>query len=770
MTNRNTGQRSVEIFQIGRTAPRADARAKVTGREKYAADLYSKDQLWAGVKRAGIAHAKLLHIDTGKARQLPGIVTVLTHKDIKGSNRQGVARKDQPVLVDDRIRHTGDAVALVVAENLPDLKKAIDLITFTTDPLPGIFTLEAALDKNAPLIHPDQPDGNILLQGELETGDGAGALEDCDFVVESSFTVARQEHAYLETECGFAVYREGVLEITASTQTPFRDRSETADALGLALDKVRIIAPYLGGAFGGKDGITVQTLLGLAALDCPDRPIKMWWNREESLTSSAKRHRAELNYRLGADRDGTFKALQVEVDFDTGPYDHLGGVVLALGLEHAGGPYRIPHTRIRGRSIYTNNPVGGAFRGFGVPQVAAAMEQVVDMMAVKTGLSPLAIRRKNGVRRGDKNPLGVTLQTSTGLLDCLREIEQHPFSQKAETWKKNTPPGKLRGVGIAAVMHGMGYGPMIPDTANAKLELSREGKFKIYCGVVDMGQGNATTYQQIAGDILNQDQSGLELIQPDTSRTLNSGSSSASRTTYTFGNALIGAARNFRKRLCQKAADRMMITDWREFALLPGVIRHLPSGREITLQQMALLMSPDERIITQRFRAPVNREQPTKQLNLKLHGIPHLIFSYGVHLAAVEIDQLTGAVAVLKYITFTDCGTLINPQLFEQQMQGGIAQGIGYALYEDLKVEKGVVLTPDFATYIIPGSQDLPRMSCKAIHQPEASGPYGLKGVGEIAIDAPRPTVANAVADACGSRCRDFPLTAERLLKALEKE
>ena len=758
---------STEIFQIGRTAPRADARAKVTGREKYAADYYSENQLWAGVKRAGIAHADLLEIELDAAGKLPGIVKVLTSKDVKGSNRQGVARKDQPVLVDDKIRHAGDAVALVVAESREQLKKALNLITFKSEALPEIFTMAAALAEDAPAIHADHPDGNTLLSGKLETGTGADALAECEVVVGASFRVARQEHAYLETECGFALYRDEILEITASTQTPFRDRSETAEALGLKLDQVRIIAPYCGGAFGGKDGITVQTLLGLAALNCPDRPIKMVWEREESFSAGAKRHRAELKFSLGADRDGTFKALQVNVDFDTGPYDHLGGVVLALGLEHAGGPYRIPNTLIEGRSIYTNNPVGGAFRGFGVPQVATAMEQIVDMVAEKTGLSPLAIRLKNGVQRGDKNPLGVTLQTSTGLLDCLKEVEKHPLLQEAEIWKESAPPDKFRGIGIAAVMHGMGYGPTVPDTANAKLELSREGKFKIYCGVVDMGQGNATTYQQIVGDLLNQDFSRLELIQPDTDQTLPSGSSSASRTTYTFGNALIGAAKIMQQRLCQRAADIMMVTDEQEFTLLPGILRHLPSGKDIPLQELVQFLQPDERIVTNRFRAPVNSEQPTADPGLKLHGIPHLIFSYGVHLAAVEIDRLTGAIAVKKYLAVTDCGNLINPQLFEQQMQGGIAQGIGYALYEDLKVEKGLVKTPDFATYIIPGSLDVPRMCCEAVRQPELSGPFGLKGVGEIAIDAPLPTIANAVADACGVRIHDFPLTAEKLLTAL---
>ncbi|MBN2809516.1 MAG: xanthine dehydrogenase family protein molybdopterin-binding subunit [Deltaproteobacteria bacterium] len=759
-----------EIFPIGKAAPRADARAKVTGTEKYAADYYAADQLWAGIKRAGMAHARLLEINLDKARELAGVVAVLTHKDVQGSNRQGVARKDQPVLVDDKIRHAGDAIALVVAENRALLKKALELITFTCEPLPEIFTMAAALAEGAPLLHADHPDGNILLQGRLETGQGAAALKECAIVIESSFALARQEHAYLETECGFAIYQDHKLEIAASTQTPFRDRAEIAEALGLEVENVRVIAPYCGGAFGGKDGITVQTLLGLAALNAPGRAIKMWWEREESFNFGAKRHRAELHYQLGCDRDGTFKALSVEVDFDTGPYDHLGGVVLALGLEHAGGPYRIPHTQIQGRAIYTNNPIGGAFRGFGVPQVAAAMEQMVDMAAVRTGLSPLAIRLKNGVKRGDRNPLGVTLQTSTGLLDCLRQIEQDPLRHEAEKWKAQAPPGKLRGVGIAAVMHGMGYGPTVPDTAHAKLALSREGRFKIYCGVVDMGQGNATTYQQIAGDLLNQDFAHLELILPDTDQTLPSGSSSASRTTYTFGNALIGACEILKKRVCERAADSLMVEDWQEFTLLPGRLRHLPTGREIPLQRLAALLSPDERVVSNRYRAPVNRDQPTANPGLKLHGIPHLIFSYGVHLAAVEIDKLSGNVAVKKYLAVTDCGNLINPQLFEQQMQGGIAQGIGYSLYEDLKVTKGVVQTSNFATYIIPSALDLPEMICKALAQPESSGPFGLKGVGEIAIDAPLPTIANAVSDACGVRCREFPLTAERLLRALKKE
>jgi CO/xanthine dehydrogenase Mo-binding subunit len=756
-----------EIPQVGQRRIREDARAKASGREKYAFDSEAAELLWAGVRRAGTPHARLLAVETTKARALPGVVAVFTHADIKGSNRQGVARKDQPVLVDDRIRHAGDACALVVAEDRESLKKALALIELEIEPLPALLSIAAALAEDAPRLHPDHPGGNILLEGRLETGRGAEAFADCEIIVEERFTVARQEHAYLETECGLALFDGEKLVITASTQTPFRDRAETAEALGLDPDRVRIIAPYCGGAFGGKDGITVQTLIGLAALELPGRPVKMVWEREESFQAGCKRHAAELHYRLGLDRSGNFQALEVAIDFDTGPYDHLGGVVLALGLEHAGGPYRIPHTRIAGRAVYTNNPTGGAFRGFGVPQVAAAMEQMVDLAARAANCDPLTIRRRNGLKRGDRNPLGVTLRTSTGLHECLDEIARHRWWQEAENWKQKAPAGKLRGVGMAAVMHGMGYGPTVPDVANAKLELDLQGSFLIYCGIVDMGQGNATTYLQIAGDRLNQDSSRLKLILPDTDRTLPSGSSSASRTTYTFGNALLGACAALQTRLRQRAADLLLEDAWQNCVLLPGVVRHLPSGREIPLARLAAAMSRDERTVSHRFRAPVNQDQPTADPALKLHGIPHLIFSYGAHLAGVEIDTLTGAIAVRRYFAATDCGALVNPELFEQQMQGGIAQGIGYALFEELKVDQGIVENPNFSTYILPTAVDLPKFECVAVNLPEASGPRGLKGVGEIAIDAPLPTIANAVADACSRRFRDFPLTAERLLTAL---
>ncbi len=752
--------------------PRQDAYDKVTGQTRYAADFYADDMLWAGVKRAGTAHAVLTAVHTDGAREVEGVVAVLTAAAVAGSNRQGVVQKDQPVLVDDRIRHRGDAVALVVAENRRALARAIGRIRVDSEPLPPLFSVESALADDCEVrIHPGHAEGNVLLSGILEWGDGEEAFSRCDAVVEAEFELPMQEHAYLETEAGWAILSDdGVLRIEASTQTPFRDRAEVAEALGLPMDKVRVVAPYCGGAFGGKDGITVQTLLGLAALEVPGRPVKMWLEREESFVAGCKRHPAKIRYRMGAKADGALHALSASIVLDTGPYDHLGGVVMALGLEHAGGPYRIPHSRLEAAVVYTNNPVGGAFRGFGVPQVAAAVEQVVDMLAARLGMSPVALRRKNVVRRGDRNAIGAVMLTSTGIDECLEVLQAHPLWRGRQAWKQAAPAGRSRGVGIACVMHAVGYGPKVPDVANAKIELTGKSTFRVYCGVVDMGQGNITTYLQIAGDVLNQDLNAMEPVLPDTDRTLPSGSASASRTTFTFGNALIRASRILRKRIIERSADLLMEEDPANLDLVPGAVIHLASGRRIPLRQVAAALGGGERTAVARYRVAASREKPTARQDLRLHGIPHNIFSFGAHLAAVEVDRLSGRVSVVRYLVVSDCGRIINPRVFEQQIHGGVSQGLGYALFEDMIVAAGRIVTEDFSTYILPTTLDLPDMVSLVVQREEKHGPFGLKGVGEVAVDAPLPTVANAVADACGVRIGRFPMTAERVLEQLLKQ
>jgi CO/xanthine dehydrogenase Mo-binding subunit len=756
-------------LNVGTSVQRSDAFDKVTGAEVYAADYYGEDLVWAGVARAGVPHARIQGLHTQAAKELSGVIAVLTASDVSGTNRQGVVRKDQPVLVDDKVRHCGDAMALVIAEDRDTLNAAVNLIKADFEPLPGVFTMSDALKDGAPLIHESLPGGNVLLKGDIQTGMGDGAFEECDVIVEACFNTPLQEHAYLETEVGWArVEEDGRLTIVTSTQTPFRDRMETAEALGLEPERVRIIVPYVGGAFGGKDGVTVQTLVGLAALNAGGRPVKMWWDREESFIASTKRHAARLHYRLGAKKDGSLHALNARLYFDTGPYDHLGGVVMTLALEHAGGPYRIPNADLKAWCVHTNNPIGGAFRAFGVTQVTAAMEQLIDMVAEKLRMDPIEIRKRNAVRRGDKTCIGVTLTGSTGFMECLETVSAHPLWKAGETWKNAAGSFKKRGIGVAGLMHAAGYGPVVPDYANAKLELTPAGRIRVYSGVVDMGQGNSSTYLQIAGTILGQELDGMELVLPDTDHTLPSGSASASRCTFTFGNALIEASEKMKQRILERAADMLMAEGIADLAVLPGRVKHLGTGYELAFSRIAQFMNESERFVTSRFRAPTARDKITDDALLRLHGLGHTLISYGAHLALVEVDEITGLVEVADYLSVTDCGTVINPRIYEQQIHGAIAQGLGYALTEDLSTDQGRLRVVSLRDYGVPRALDCPEIQAVAVEIHERTGPFGLKGIGEIGTNGPLPAVANAVADACGIRVFHPPLTPERVLRAID--
>lgn len=755
------------IPEIGKTVPRADAAAKTSGAEIYAADWYGENILWAGVKRAGVPHGLIRQIHTAEAEQLPGVLAVLTARDVPGANRQGIVHKDQPVLCGDKVRHCGDAVALVIAENRSILKEALSLVRADIDPLPGVYGIDDALRPDAPLVHEDHP-GNILLKAEIRSGDAAAAFEKCDLILEETFEVPFVAHAFLETENGVA-WREadGTIVLVVSTQAPFRDRFEIGHALGLAPNRLRITGPYLGGGFGGKDGVTVQCFLALAAERAQGRRVKMWWDREENFIAGYKRHGARMHYRLGVGSDGTLRALHCRLYYDTGAYAHLGGEVMALGMEHAGGPYRIPNTLIEGWCLYTNHPIAGAMRGFGAAQVSFAFESMIDLLAARLKMDPLELRIKNALRSGDRNCSGVLMTQSTGILPCLEKVAGHPLWRGRERWKAEAGPFKKRGVGLAAVFNAMGYGRGLPDSAIAKVELTDEGRIRVYCGVSDMGQGNSTAFFQIAGQALCQENDLIELVQPDTARTLPSGSASASRTTYTYGNALIRACSLLKEKIIGWTALVLMADDLSDLELLPGRVRYRANGKELPLQALAGLIPASERICTSQFVMPVAKDALDTGKGFFI-GFPHLLFSHAAHLACVEIDELTGLIEVKNYLAVTEAGSILNPQGFEQQVQGAVAQGIGYALSEEVVLKEGRILTPDLATYIIPGSLDIPEITSLAVEIREESGPHGMKGVGEVGINGPLPAIANAVFAAGGVRIVSAPLKPERILSGMK--
>jgi CO/xanthine dehydrogenase Mo-binding subunit len=764
MTGRMEAFLSKRMIEVGYSAPRFDARSKVTGEEKFAIDHSREGALWAGARRAGLAHGLIGSIDTSRAAALPGVYAVLTRKDVPGTNRQGIIHKDQPVLAGSRVRHAGDPVALVLAEDRDVLEKALGLIEVDLEPLESVFDPEAALRPGAVLV---QESGNLLHRAVIKVGDAPGAFGDCDVVIEDSFEVAGQEHAFLETQSGLAWQEEGGrITMIVSTQAPFRDRFEIGHALGLDPQAIRVVSPCLGGGFGGKDGATVQCLLALAALRAGGRPVRMVWGREESFTAGYKRHPVRMWYKVGAMRDGTLHSIHCRLIYDTGPYAHLGVEVMALGMEHGCGPYRVPNSLVEGSCVYTNNPISGAMRGFGVCQATFGIESMMDLLASKLGMSRLDIRLKNALRRGDRNGSGVTMVHSTGIVPCLETVGGHKLWKESAKWKSEAGPHKKRGVGLAAVWNAMGYGRGLPDSAIARVELTREGKIRIYSSVSEMGQGNSSGFVQIAGQVLTQDDSHLEIIQPDTDLAHPSGSASAGRTTYTFGNALIAACEEMKEKLLHRASLLLMLDQVSGLALLPGRVKHLPSGREVPFELLGRIFPETDRSAVKQFVMPVAQDDVESAKEFKL-GFPHLLFSYGAHLAYVEVDELTGRIEVKDYLAVTEGGRVINPAGFEQQVHGAVAQGLGYGLMEEVLTDRGKILNPNFTNYIIPTSMDIPDITSVCVETEEPSGPFGMKGIGEVGINAPLPAIAGGVEDALGLRIRRSPLTAAKVLAAM---
>ncbi len=752
---------------IGKSEVRSDALAKASGREPFAADLYPQNLVWAGAARAGVPHGRLLAVDISVALAVPGVLKVLTAKDVPGPNRHGIIHKDIPVLANDIINYSGDAVALVLADSREALKRAIALVSCAIEPLPTLFDPEAALAEGAPRLHPDK-EGNLLMAAEIRKGDVATAFAECDAVVEGEFATPVQAHVFLETENGTAqLMGDGSISMTVSTQSPFRDRLEVGYALNIPFDRIRIASPSLGGGFGGKDGATVQCLLALAALHSGGRPVKIQWDREENLTAGYRRHACRLRYRLGAHADGTLHALECELIYDTGAYAHLGGEVMELGMEHAGGPYRIPNVLIQGKCVFTNNPVAGAMRAFGVCQATFAIESMMDLLAAKLGMDPLELRLANALKRGDVNCAGVRLTTSTGVAGCLDILRDHRWWRERHEWKMQAPPGTSRGVGLAAVWNASGYGGGVRDAAIAKVELAPDGGIIVHSAVTDMGQGNSAAFAQMAGHILGQDAASVTLRQPDSASAYPSGSSSAGRTTYTYGNALIRACEELKARLINRAGLLLFIDNDRDLQLAPGKVVHQPSGREVPFSRLTGFMPHEDRVCISQFVAPVCEYVPDTAKGFFI-GFPHVVFAYGAHLCRIEADLATGAIRVADYLAATDGGRVINPAMFDQQVHGGVAQGLGYALTEDLVTHEGKVVSKDLSTYLVPGAMDLPEIvSLPYRHSEEETGPFGMKGIGEVALNGPLPAVANAVADACGVRLCHAPLTPVRVLEAL---
>jgi CO/xanthine dehydrogenase Mo-binding subunit len=741
---------STVVPSIGQSVARIDGWAKASGTHIFPSDFVVEGMLWLRVLRAHQPHARLLSIDTSAAEGVDGVVGVFTARDIPGSNRVGSMVQDMPVLCEDRVRYVGDAVAVVAAESDEAAYRARDLIRVEYEPLPVVSDPRAAMEPDAPRVHDE---GNLISELHFARGDLAVALERADVVLENEYRTGRQAHAFLETEAGVAYYGEdGRLTVRAGGQSPQNTQREIAQVLGLRKEDVRVILPMPGGAFGGKFETTVQAYLALVTL-LTKRPCRIMLDRDESFLAGLKCHPFHMRYRTACTADGRLVAAEVELIADTGAYASHGPAVLGLATEHCLGPYFFPAVKIDSYCVYTNNSFAGAFRGFGGPQVAVGIEGQMDRMARAVGMDPIDFRRRNRLRAGQPAALGNILDVETGLDPVLEAAARGPvYSRRAEL----VPTGdrlKRRGVGVAATWQGFGVGGSIPDRAVVQVALDEAGHYQLRVGSVDLGQGNATAFAQIAAHELGCRVGDIELVTGDTLLAPDSGPTCASRTIAVVGSATASAARDLRHRILDAAADELQIGPDR-LALVGGAVVVEDGDRSLGLAGLGPLLGQG------------NVQVPG--LEEIAPGLPHERFGYAAQVALVEVDLLTGEVDVLKIHQVLDAGKVINRQGVEGQSEGGIAQGLGYVLSEDTLLEEGQMLNPRLSTYIIPSISDVPiEIETTILELPGPAGAYGAKGIGEIVLSPTAPAVLNAVYDATGRRFTRLPLLPEHVLGRL---
>jgi nicotinate dehydrogenase large molybdopterin subunit len=743
-----------EHSSIGVSVPRVGAPGRLVGKARFAADIVRQGAVTVMVLRSDRPHALIKGVDTIAAAETPGCVGIYTSKDIPGVNRHGIINKDQPLLADDKVRFTGDPIALVAGETSEAAELALNRIRVDYQNLPAVFDPEEAMRPGAPQVHES---GNLLTKRTIKRGNPELAFEQADVVVERIYTTPHVEHTYLEPDAGLAyVDDDENVVVFASTQNPHYDQKDVAGLLGLDEDKVRVIQAATGGGFGSKLDLTVQGFVALVAY-LVRRPAKMVYTREEAYLSTAKRHPLKIAYKSAAHSDGRLIAADVRIVGDTGAYASYALAVATRAAVHALGPYEVPNLHIESALAYTNNPVSGAMRGFGVPQLAFAHESQMDLLAAELSISPLEIRTRNCLRLGSLTVTGQQLKASVGIGKCLKAMA--PFYQKSlqDDGEVCTTTSR-RGKGLGAMMYGIGNTGM-SNPSTARIELQRDGKVTLFTGAADIGQGSCTVLRQIAAEVLKVDPAGIDIVSADTFRTTNAGATSASRQTYVSGNAVVDAAEKLAEVLVAEAS-MILKADRRDLRLASGNVQSITNpDKSASFAQIA------DR--AHKTGIPLNWsgffDPETVPLDAETgEGSPYATYAFACHMAEVEVDTLTGEVRVLRVVAAHDVGKAINPENVRGQINSGVAMGVGFALMEEFVPGK----TESMKDYHIPSAADMPIIEPIIVEDPEPTGPFGAKGVGEPALIPTAPAIANAIADALGVRIYDLPANLERVLKA----
>jgi CO/xanthine dehydrogenase Mo-binding subunit len=734
---------------IGQSVQRIDAHAKVTGKALYPGDINLPDQLMMKILFAGRPHAIIRNVDTSVAESIPGVIAVLTAKDVP-VNEYGLNVIDQPVLCGpgstkpytDRVRFIGDQVAVVIAENERIASEAMGRIEVEYEDLPLITDPMESIKEDAFLLHPDKG-SNIFFRSRIRRGDIEAGFREADIIIESEYRTPAQEHAYLQPEAGVAyIDQEERVTIEVAGQWAHKDREQIAHALDLPEDRVRVIYPAIGGAFGGREDMSVQIVLALAAYHLHergiDRPVKIVWSREESIIGHHKRHPFVIRAKWGATREGKITAAEVQLIQDGGAYAYTSTKVMGNAILICTGPYAIPNVKVDGFCVYTNNVPGGAFRGFGGPQGGFAAESQINKLAEELGMDPVELRMRNLLREGDLISMGTPLPKGV-TIDRVAEAcaEKAGWRKTRSGWKAPDPESLdspkeahiRRGIGFACGLKNIGFSYGYPENCTATIELHGQTEIEevvLHHAGAEVGQGAHTVMAQMAAEAVGVPIDQVRLIASDTAHTGNSGSVSASRMTFMAGNAIREAA--------EEALQR-----WQD----------------------------EERpvIVTHTYYAP-----KTSALDPETgHCDPNVSYGYVAQAVTLDVDLETGRVRLRNVVCADDVGKAINPQQVEGQIEGAIVQAAGYTLLENFIQEKGDVVTRHLSTYLIPTIQDIPEnIDSVILEYADPRGPWGVRGMGEMPYIPFAPAVIAAVHNAVGLWFDEFPLLPERVFFKLK--
>jgi len=746
---------------VGQPAPRVDALEKVTGRARYVTDLTVPGMVHARVLRSPYAHARVRRVDLTRARARPGVVAALAGADLTWCDPYyGPAYRDRPVLAIDVARFEGEPVAAVAAVDEATAEEALELIDVDYEPLAAVLTLEEALAPGAPLVHVGQPAAghfadlstlkpqpgtNICHQFQFARGETASALSAADVVVEDAYRFPPVQHVALEPHAVVAAWDEtGALTLWASTQNPYSVRVELAKMFDVPLARIRVVVPHLGGGFGSKTYAKLEPLAATLA-HAAGRPVRLAASVPEAF-QTVRRCAARVAVRVGFRRDGALLAVECDADYDVGAYADIGPRVVQKGTYTATGPYRVPHVKLASRAVYTNTTPGGAFRGFGVPQLAWALELLFDVAADRLDRDPVDLRRQNFLAHGEEfapgdTPIDGKLEESLG-----RAAEAIGWSQRAAA---------DRGRGVAAMLKAS----VAPSVSEAIVRLHADGSVTVLASAVEMGQGTRTVLAQITAEVLSVPLARVSVVQPDTAVTPYDQTTSSSRSTAMTGRAVQVAAEDVRDQLLAIVAQAWSVAS-RDLVLADGAV--VSGGRRLAYSETLALrfgMSGGE-LIGRGVIAPGRTAAPL--------GGSTPFWEMAVGAAEVSVDEETGAVRVERYVSVADVGRAINPLLLEGQDEGGVVQGLGHTLLEEMLYADGHLLNGTLLVYRVPRADDTPsEIVCRFVENADGSGPFGAKGAGEGSLIPVSPAVANALARLTGVRLRDLPLSPERVWRAL---